>query len=139
MTTHGPVVGGLAGQIAWRDPLVRLPQFLTGLCIARLYITGPGSWRWASPVSIGALLTLVIALAASAQVPDVVLHQGVVTPLVGLLIYALAMKAGPLAALLAHPRMLMLGEASYALYILHEPLWSWLVGSTTGLVADHGP
>jgi peptidoglycan/LPS O-acetylase OafA/YrhL len=138
LTAHGPVAASIADQVAWRDPLVRLPQFLVGVCVARLYVTSSRPWRWAAPASLLALGALVAALAASASLPGVALHQGLVTPLAGVLIYALATQRGPLARACAHPHILLLGEASYALYILHEPLWSWLVGSTGGLVADHG-
>ncbi len=148
LAAHGPVSAGIADQVAWRDPLVRLPQFLLGMCVARLYIArlyaatklaNKRPWRWAALTSLLACGLLVVALAGSAALPDVLLHQGLVAPLAGLLLYALAPQRGPLAAVLSHPRLLVLGESSYALYILHEPLWAWLVGSTGGLVAENGP
>jgi peptidoglycan/LPS O-acetylase OafA/YrhL len=46
--------------------------------------------------------------------------------LFALLIYSLASGEGPLAAVLSVPVMVVLGEASYALYILHIPLWDWM-------------
>jgi len=48
-------------------------------------------------------------------------------PIFGLLIYTLARGHGIIATLLSHPIFLLLGEASYALYILHWPLHAWLI------------
>src|SRR2546429_3636220 len=53
------------------------------------------------------------------------LCAAVVAPLLALLVYALAWGRGRLAAFFALPAMVALGEASYALYILHEPIWDW--------------
>jgi peptidoglycan/LPS O-acetylase OafA/YrhL len=47
---------------------------------------------------------------------------GLLAPLFALLILALAIAPGPLGALLALPAMQRLGDASYALYLLHFPL-----------------
>jgi peptidoglycan/LPS O-acetylase OafA/YrhL len=41
------------------------------------------------------------------------------------IIYVLALNKGGVAKLLAHPRLLILGEASYAIYILQVPLSYW--------------
>jgi peptidoglycan/LPS O-acetylase OafA/YrhL len=45
-------------------------------------------------------------------------------PVFALLIYGLAQGGGSLARLLSLRGAIMLGEASYALYLLHEPLWN---------------
>ena len=39
------------------------------------------------------------------------------------LIFCLAPGRGALAAIFGHPALVKLGEASYALYLLHLPLW----------------
>jgi len=133
LTAAGPVPLGVGGEIAWRDPPVRLPQFMFGLFLARVYVG-----RRQPPVAtthclLVACSFMVLVLSMSGLIPDIVLHQGVVTPLAGLLIYALAWGNGSLARILSHPWALALGEASYALYLLHEPLWAWATGD--GLIA----
>jgi peptidoglycan/LPS O-acetylase OafA/YrhL len=65
-------------------------------------------------------------LGPGSALPYLLLHNGLVDPLFALLIYSLATGEGPLAALLSLPAMVVLGEASYALYILHIPLWDWM-------------
>jgi peptidoglycan/LPS O-acetylase OafA/YrhL len=46
----------------------------------------------------------------------------ILAPLFGLLIFG---AAGTTSRILSHPWLVLLGEASYALYILHIPVWMW--------------
>ena len=49
-------------------------------------------------------------------------HGGLLAPLWGLVIVRLADGVGPVARLLGSHPMVRLGEASYALYLVHSPL-----------------
>jgi peptidoglycan/LPS O-acetylase OafA/YrhL len=53
-------------------------------------------------------------------------HQQLLLPLFGLLVYGLAGGRGLVARSLAVPFIVLLGDASYALYILHGPVHAWL-------------
>lgn len=66
---------------------------------------------------------LVLVLAAPVEVPFPLLHNGVLAPLFGLLVFGLAGGRGILHNIFAHRWFVRLGEASYALYVLHVPLW----------------
>jgi peptidoglycan/LPS O-acetylase OafA/YrhL len=76
--------------------------------------------------SVCALSYVPTLLGPGSALPYLLLHNGLVDPLFALLIYSLAVGEGPLAAVLSLPAMVVLGEASYALYILHIPLWDWM-------------
>jgi len=52
-------------------------------------------------------------------------------PLLAALIYLLAFQTGGVARLLAHPRLVWLGEISYGVYILHWPVWYFVSGFAT--------
>ena len=123
------------------NPLVRLPEFLMGVALGRLFVarmcaTPAGHLaRVTTParLSVVALVGSVCALSyvptmlgPGSALPYLLLHNGLVDPLFALLIYSLASGEGPLAAVLSMPAMVLLGEASYALYILHIPLWDWM-------------
>ncbi len=58
--------------------------------------------------------------------PVALVNQIVLDPLFALLVYSLAFGRGPLAALFSWPAVVLLGEASYALYLLQWPVHSWL-------------
>jgi peptidoglycan/LPS O-acetylase OafA/YrhL len=123
------------------NPLVRLPEFLMGVALGRLFVarmsTTPAGRmaRVVTParLSVVALVGSVCALSyvptllgPGSALPYLWLHNGLVDPFFALLIYSLASGEGPLAAVLSLPAMVLLGEASYALYILHIPLWDWM-------------
>lgn len=126
------VVGGYHGQMnRWLYttlPLVRLPEFVLGMATARLFALKEsrsghqGRAAWLTPLAI--LGCLGVLATGSAVWPDTWLRTGLWDPVFALLIYGLAQGRGSLAQLLSVRGAMMLGEASYALYLLHEPLWN---------------
>lgn len=112
------------GQLALEtNPVMRLPDFLIGMLVGRLFISG---FRLrSSMVSISSLVapaTIGLLVSFSSAIPRLLLSNGVVTPSAVLLIFTLAHQKGSLAQVLSHPSLTALGEASYAIYILQFPL-----------------
>jgi peptidoglycan/LPS O-acetylase OafA/YrhL len=114
-------------------PIFRLGEFALGVVLGILLLRGqarvPGWLAW--PVALGIIVTLV-------ALPDAMypmLHNGLIDPLFGLLILALASGESSLERLLSKPWLTLLGEASYSLYILQEPIWRTLnrLGDRLGL------
>ena len=112
------------------NPLFRLPEFLLGVVLGKLFLDRGGSGGavtarrdWMSGPAAG---LLVAVLALSPILPYVLLHNSLLTPLFALLVLGLASRRGRLARLLSQPTMVRLGEASYALYLLHQPIWWWM-------------
>lgn len=106
------------------NPLIRLPEFLFGIALGRLFGDQLASGSWSlkalgAPLSALASILIVAALAVSDVVPELILHNGLLLPLFGLLIYSLAAGRGPVAWLLSSRWAVLLGNASYAMYILH--------------------
>jgi peptidoglycan/LPS O-acetylase OafA/YrhL len=128
----GPLAGGLANAEFWTQtalnlPLLHLPSFLVGVATAAVFraSTRPAP-RWATLgevlPTLGALCCLVLI---SGLLPGPVVRDGVLAPWFALTVLRLARGGGWVARVLGSGWMVSLGEASYALYILQEPLWNW--------------
>jgi peptidoglycan/LPS O-acetylase OafA/YrhL len=106
-------------------PLLRsIPFFIgivTGLAFLRWGHLGV-SRAWLAEAAAAAIL-LVMALVPTAAGR---LMDNALTPFFAALVYLLALERGWLAHALVRRWLVRLGEASYALYILHNPLWNYL-------------
>jgi peptidoglycan/LPS O-acetylase OafA/YrhL len=107
----------------WLPPL-RLPEFCCGLVLGLVYIRSrplPGA-ALLVPLALVALLLAPLAIHG----PLWVLTNGGFDPLGMVLIYAAAWGRGAAVRLLSTRPAVLLGEASYGLYIIHYPLHQWL-------------
>lgn len=115
------------------NPLVRLPEFLAGVALGCLFIArrasgaGQVGRRRMSPALLSTLALVGITGIMSS---DIVLPHGlptylIIDPLFALLIYSLAFGQGLIAQFFASRGMIVLGQASYAIYLLHSSLLDW--------------
>jgi peptidoglycan/LPS O-acetylase OafA/YrhL len=124
------------------NPLVRLPEFMIGIATGLLFLRAPkllGSR--AGTVSVLATVLVATAFAFHLQLPYPLLHNGLLSLVFAALIFALAAGGGPIARVLGSPRMHVLGEASYALYLLHVALLAYTIKalSFAGLSIERTP
>jgi len=124
-------------RIVWFNPYVRLPEFVAGVILARLFLLRASSsapvlrsssemTRARALLPVVSAVAIIVLLATGIFGASVLPTYVVLDPLLALLIYSLASSRGPLASFLSLPIMLLLGEASYSLYILHFPVRDWL-------------
>lgn len=125
-------LGGASAQDKsyWLDvvrfnPLIRLPEFLVGMLLGRYYLETRREVRSRFLLLVAGLVIIGV-LAASSYVPYILLHNGLLAPCFALVIYSLAHGQGIIARILSSPVATILGESSYALYILHMPIWWWM-------------
>ncbi len=115
-------------------PLVRLPDFVIGIVLGRLFLDDDFRRSWDARGAVGSIVAVVAmgaVLAVSPSIPYPLLHNSLLAPVFALLIVSLAVGRGPLAALLGTPLFVALGEASYSLYLIHVPLliiWAKSIG-----------
>lgn len=101
-------------------PIVHLPSFLIGVVAGWSFLHEPRALpRFAG---IGLTILLLGALAAGAWLPYPMLHSGLLSPLFVAVIYCAATATGPISRLLGSRAFVLLGDASYALYLFHYPL-----------------
>ncbi len=103
------------------SPLARLPDFLVGVAAARFFVDGRRVPAWATLVA----LAVTVAVPASGLVPSLVVHNGLLAPVFVVVVMGLAGGGGPVARALSAKPMRLLGDASYALYLLHVPVFLW--------------
>jgi len=122
------------------NPLVRLPEFVIGIVVGKLFLVRSSQSSSRSglltSLSLGSVAAIVGILAVTPSAApgatslpsgaDLLVHNGLLAPLFAVLIYSLAAGVGPLSWLLSLPTLVLFGEASYALYILHTPVIQYL-------------
>lgn len=136
----GPVdvhAGGTWLTVLKFNPLSRLPEFVFGVLLGWAFVrerdAGTARGGGAVLATVGAAL-LVGAGAAGPRIPYPLMHNALLAPASGLLVYGLARGGGPLGWLLSRPLMVHLGGASYALYLLQYPV-SEAAKALAGLLA----
>jgi peptidoglycan/LPS O-acetylase OafA/YrhL len=104
------------------NPMVRLPEFVFGVLVGRFTESMPARIpRWACGIVAAAIVaTLYGTYYLPPTVTETFVENGLYAPLFTLLIVTIAKGSG---ALLAGTTWVRLGNASYALYIIHMPLW----------------
>lgn len=108
------------------NPIARLPEFLFGMALARFTAATPARGPLPALALWGGAAGLLGLALAAPQLPYPLVHNGLGLPLMGAVVYGLAVREGTAARFLATPAMCVLGRASYPLYILQLPVRSWL-------------
>jgi peptidoglycan/LPS O-acetylase OafA/YrhL len=123
----GPVADLFVHEPPWLEavkfhPLARIPEFLAGVALGLLHRRGLRLGR-AAPAAAWIGVGGALALLAWGRLPFLVVHNGGLLPLFAAALLGLAEGRGLLARLLASRPARTLGDASFALYVLQDPLW----------------
>lgn len=122
------------GGGAWKNfvmyfPFFHLPQFIFGMALGRIYLFGPTISR---RIHVAMLCTgaigLILIFGGRSLLPSLTHTDATLVLLFGLVIFGGARAEG-IFKVGAFPAFVLLGEASYSIYILHMPFgwwWNWL-------------
>jgi peptidoglycan/LPS O-acetylase OafA/YrhL len=136
---HRPVNGAVVYFVLNRNPAVRFPEFIQGTITGIVYLRD-----WHAPWAVFRLpalgrvvcvigFCLLAAMSIEWTTPVWAAATVLFVPLYAATIYVPATNVGPMTRPLAWPVLVLLGEASYGMYILHWPLWSVFRGLGVGL------
>jgi peptidoglycan/LPS O-acetylase OafA/YrhL len=114
------------------NPLVRLPEFVTGMLAGQLFLARRDAAALALPLVVGGLLVLAILTVLVGKIPTPLISAGFLSPAFAAIIYGLALEPG-WARVLEARWLVLLGEASYSLYLLHSVVIGKVVASTDAL------
>ena len=101
------------------NPLFRLPEFLLGACCGFLFLRKSVDRKWATPLVALGFIGTVIVVAFSSHIPYPILHDSLMAPAFAAIIYGLALRP-QWSAVLEFKPLVLLGDASYSLYLLHS-------------------
>jgi peptidoglycan/LPS O-acetylase OafA/YrhL len=123
----GPVADYAWNEPFWLEalkfhPLARAGEFLAGVALGLL--ERRRALR-APPAVAGLAALAAVAILAWGGAPYVLLHNGALVPLFALVLLGLSGARGVVARALGSAPARTLGDASFALYALQEPLWLW--------------
>jgi peptidoglycan/LPS O-acetylase OafA/YrhL len=117
------------------SPLARLPEFLIGICLGHwlralrsgTVVVRPLRTARAEAIAIALVVAALMALGAQQPHTKAWLDSGLLSPVFVLLIVVLAIGSGPCARALSTRPLQVLGDASYAIYVLQEPVLIWML------------
>jgi peptidoglycan/LPS O-acetylase OafA/YrhL len=110
-------------DLAWLNvlrfnPLVRLPEFVVGVCGALLYLRPSISMRWSAPLVAGGLIVLFAVAMYSHGIPYPLIHNGLLSLPFLAIIYGVALRPA-WASFLEWRLFRALGEVSYSFFLTH--------------------
>ena len=101
------------------NPLVRLPEFAVGVFAGRLFLAGVGKKSSGTPLILAGLLAFACVVVLAGKIPNPVMSAGLLSAAFAAIIYGCALQP-QWTSFLANSWLVLLGDASYSLYLLHS-------------------
>jgi len=113
-----------ANDLLWKNilsynPALRAPEFITGVFAGYLFIEGKVNPRMAGGLVTAGLSVLVILVAFADRIPQPMVSAGFLSPAFAAIIFGFALRPRWVRLFEGH-WLVLLGEASYSLYLLHS-------------------
>ncbi len=110
---------------ARRLPLILVPQFLAGISLGWLFLRFKPRASLSIPLTLAGAGGIALALIFSDHLPAMMLHNGLLIPFYALLILGMSYPNW-LSRLFSAKWLVLLGEASFSLYLIHFMFGSWV-------------
>lgn len=101
------------------NPLARLPEFVIGMALGFLFLRKEVERKWATPLLLGGVFAFLAIATLSPRIPYPILHDSALAPAFAAIIFGLALRPQWISLLEIKP-LILLGDASYTLYLLHS-------------------
>jgi peptidoglycan/LPS O-acetylase OafA/YrhL len=101
------------------NPVVRLPEFIVGMLTGLLFIRTKNNPRLGSVCVLTGSAVILLITALATTIPNPLISPGFLSPAFAAIIFGVAQQPR-WTRLLALRRLVLLGEASYSLYLLHS-------------------
>jgi len=123
------VVNGSLHDFVYYNPIMHINAFLAGLACGVLFKENAQTLKSPKPIWLLLSLLLIIVLLETRPFIESVIGanlaytNGLIAPAFLLFIWLLASSKGRVQSWLSHPLLVLLGEASFSLYILQKPVY----------------
>lgn len=101
-----------------RLPALALPEFLAGMSAGWLFLRFKPSAKASTVLAVLGVLFLSVALLFADRLPYIALHNGLLLPFYAMVVLGLS-QPNWMTRLLSGSALILLGEASYAFYLIH--------------------
>ncbi len=119
-------------------PLARLPEFLLGMACGFLFLRSRRESKLALPLVVSGMAAFVVVVYFSAVIPYPILHTALLAPAFAAIVYALALRPN-WGAILENRLLVLCGDASYSLYLLHSMIVGMYFHNMTGQLRYQTP
>jgi peptidoglycan/LPS O-acetylase OafA/YrhL len=120
------------------NPLARLPEFLLGMACGFLFLRSCQESKLALPLVLGGIAALVVVVYFSAVIPYAILHTALLAPAFAAIVYGFALRPN-WGAILENRLLVLCGDASYSLYLLHSMIVGMYFHNMTGQLRYQSP
>jgi peptidoglycan/LPS O-acetylase OafA/YrhL len=121
------------------SPLARVPEFLLGMVTGFLYLHSPReNSKSALPLVTVGIAAIVAAIYFCNVIPYAILHTALLGPAFAAIVYGFALRPS-WGFVLENRALVLLGEASYSLYLIHVMIMFTFFRTNQGELRYHGP
>jgi peptidoglycan/LPS O-acetylase OafA/YrhL len=120
------------------NPLARLPEFLLGMACGFLFLRSRKDSKLALPLVLVGIAALALVAYFSGVIPYAILHTALLAPAFAAIVYGFALRP-KWGSILENRWLVLCGDASYSLYLLHSMIIGMYFHSTTGQLRNQNP